>query len=80
MTSHDIIIIMETSEKFSTKLNKQVLMRLRAFAKRSNRRIALVVSEAIAEYLQRAEVRPAFRDAVKKVVKEHSALLKELAK
>ena len=71
---------METSEKFSTKLNKQVLLRLRAFAKRSNKRIALVVSEALAEYLQRAEVRPAFRDSAQEVIEEHRELLKELAK
>jgi len=71
---------MDTSEKFSTKLNKQVLLRLRSFAKRSNRKIALVVTEALAEYLERAEVRPAFRDAAKEIVDDHRELLKELAK
>ena len=71
---------METSEKFSTKVNKQVLSKLRAYAKRNNRKIALVVSEALAEYLERAEVRPAFRSAVDDVVEKHKELLKELAK
>ena len=71
---------METTEKFSTKVNKQVLARLRSFAKRSNKNIAVVVSEAIAEYLERSEVRPAFRTAVEEVVEKHQELLQELAK
>ena len=71
---------METSEKFSTKLNKQVLLKLRAFAKRNNSKIAVVVSQAIAEYLEKVEVRPAFRDAAAEVIQDHRELLKELAK
>ncbi len=71
---------METSEKFSTKLNKQVLSKLRAYAKRSNKNIALVVSEAVAQYLERSEVRQPFRDATAEIIKDHRELLKELAK
>ncbi len=71
---------METTEKFSTKLNKQVLHKLRAYAKRNNSKIAQVVSQAVAEYLERVEVRPAFRDAAREVIDDHRELLKELAK
>lgn len=71
---------MEITEKFSTKLNKQVLLRLRSYAKRSNLKIALIVSEAVSQYLARVEVRPAFRDAARAVIDEHRDLLEELAK
>lgn len=71
---------METTEKFSTKVNKQVLHKLRMLAKRSNKKIALIVSEALAEYLERVEVRSAFKDAAKEVIASHRDLLKELAK
>lgn len=71
---------METSEKFSTKINKQVLSKLRSYSKRSNKNIALIVSEAVAEYLERTEVRQPFRDAAAEIIKDHHDLLKELAK
>ena len=71
---------METTEKFSTKINKKVLSDVRALARRSKKKISLIVSEALAEYLQRAEVRPAFRDAAQEIMKDHRELLKELAK
>ena len=71
---------METGEKFSTKLNKQVLLKLRSYAKRSNRKIALIVSEALAQYLERIEVRQTFVSAADQVITENEELLKELAK
>jgi macrodomain Ter protein organizer (MatP/YcbG family) len=71
---------MDTTEKFSTKLNKIVLTKLRRYAKSSDKKIALIVSEAVAQYLDKVEVRPVFRDAVAELVKEHHELLKELAK
>jgi predicted transcriptional regulator len=71
---------MDTSEKFSTKMNKDVLARLRDYAQSSDRAIAQIVSEAVAEYLARIEVRPAFRSAVDEVIQEHEELLKELAR
>jgi len=67
-------------EKFSTKVDKKTLARLRSYTSASDKKISLVVSEAIADYLEKVEVRPAFRDAVSEVVKEHRELLKELAK
>ena len=61
-------------------MNKEVLARLREYADSSDRAIAQIVSEAVAEYLTRIEVRPAFRSAVDEIVQEHEELLKELAK
>lgn len=71
---------MDTTEKFATKINKRVLTRLRGYAKRNNQTISLVVSEAVAQYLERAEIRQPFRDAAKEIIDTHSELLKELAK
>jgi predicted transcriptional regulator len=71
---------MDTSEKFSTKMNAAVLERLRDYAQSSNRAISQIVSEAVAEYLSRVEVRPAFRQAVDEVIRENEELLKELAR
>ena len=71
---------MDTSEKFSTKLNKEVLAKLRDYAQTSDRAIAQIVSEAVAEYLARVQVRPAFRKAVDEIVREHEEPLKELAR
>lgn len=71
---------MDTTEKFSTKLNKEILGKLRDYAQASDRSISLIVSEAVAEYLSRVEVRPAFRNAVDDVLRENEELLRELAK
>lgn len=71
---------MDTTEKFSTKLNKGVLARLRDYAESSDRSISAIVSEAVAECLARIEVRPAFRNAVDEVIRDHEELLKELAR
>jgi hypothetical protein len=71
---------MDTSEKFSTKMNAAVLERLRDYAHSSDRAISQIVSEAVAEYLNRVEVRPAFRQAVDEVLKENEELLRELAR
>lgn len=71
---------MDTSEKFSTKMNAAVLERLRDYAHSSDRSISQIVSEAVAEYLSRVEVRPAFRQAVDEVLRENEELLRELAR
>jgi hypothetical protein len=71
---------MDTSEKFSTKINAAVLERLRDYAQSSDRSISQIVSEAVAEYLSRVEVRPSFRHAVEEVIRENEELLKELAR
>ena len=61
-------------------MNAAVLERLRDYAQSSNRAISQIVSEAVAEYLSRVEVRPAFRQAVDEVIRENEELLKELAR
>jgi len=71
---------MDTSEKFSTKMNSAVLERLRDYAQSSDRSISQIVSEAVAEYLSRVEVRPSFRRTVEEVIRENEELLKELAR
>jgi predicted transcriptional regulator len=71
---------MDATEKFSTKMNKEVLAKLRDYAQASDRSISLIVSEAVSDYLSRVEVRPAFRAAVDDVIAEHEELLRELAK
>lgn len=71
---------MDTSENFSTKMNAAVLERLRDYAHSSDRSISQIVSEAVAEYLSRVEVRPAFRQAVDEVLRENEEPLRELAR
>ncbi len=39
----------------------------------------MIVSEAVAEYLDRVALRPVFLDAANEVIKEHESLLRELA-
>jgi predicted transcriptional regulator len=57
-----------------------VLVKLRDYANSTDRSISLIVSEAVAQYLERVEVRPAFRTAVDEVIRENEELLRELAK
>ena len=71
---------MDTTEKFSTKLNKKVLHQLKAHAERSSQTISFIVSQALAEYFERSAVRPVFRSAVDEVIRENEELLSELAK
>jgi predicted transcriptional regulator len=71
---------MDKFEKFSSKMDREVLAKLRDYAESSDRSISTIVSEAVAEYLSRIEVRPIFRSAVDEVIKENEELLRELAK
>jgi predicted transcriptional regulator len=80
MIRDDIIRNMQTKEKFRAKIDKEVLAKLRDYAQASGRSISDIVSEAVAEYLSRVEVRPAFRTAVDEIIGEHEDLLRELAK
>lgn len=68
------------AKKFATQIDETVLRDLKAYVKDADRSISSVVSEAVAEYLQRARVRPAFRKAMAEVMDEHAELLKRLAK
>ena len=68
------------AKKFATQIDETVLKDLKLFVKQSDRSISSVVSEAVAEYIHRAKLRPAFRSAMDEVLEEHSELLKRLAK
>lgn len=66
--------------KFATQLDEAVIERLRRFAKEQDRSISRIVNEAVATYLDRAEVRPAVRRAMDEVLDEHRELLERLAR
>jgi len=68
------------AKKFATQIDEKALEQLRAYSKSTGRSISSVVSEAVAEYLKRASVRPAFRDATSEVLEDHAELLDRLAK
>tara|TARA_B110001454_G_C12723278_1_gene436235 strand:+ start:33785 stop:33997 length:213 start_codon:yes stop_codon:yes gene_type:complete len=68
------------SIKFATQIDEKVLKDLKSYVKETDRSISRVVSEAVAEYLQRSKVRPAFRNAMDEVLKDHEELLQRLAK
>lgn len=67
-------------KKFATQIDESALEDLRAYAKNTGRSISGVVNEAVEEYLKRASVRPAFRNAMDEVLDDHAELLNRLAK
>jgi predicted transcriptional regulator len=69
-----------STEKFATMIESDVARDLRAYASASDRSIASVVNEALAEYLQRYRVRPAFQAAMDEVVTDHGEVLARLAR
>jgi predicted dinucleotide-binding enzyme len=68
------------AKKFATQIDETTLEELRHYAKSTGRSISGVVSEAVEEYLKRAKVRPAFRNAMSETLEDHAELLKRLAK
>jgi hypothetical protein len=66
--------------KFSSKMDSDALEALRAHAREEGRTLAGLLTEAIQDYLARARVRPAFREAAEAVLAEHDELLARLAK
>lgn len=66
--------------KFATQLDQRVARELRSFATETDRSISKIVNEAVAEYLAKYRVRPAFRAALDEVVTDHAELLQRLAK
>jgi len=67
-------------KKFATQIDESALEDLRAYAKSTGRSISGGVNEAVEEYLKRARVRPAFRNAMDEVLDDHAELLNRLAK
>jgi hypothetical protein len=70
---------MATTVKFSSKIEERTLNELRTYADESKRNISDVLNEAVAEYLSRARLRPAFIAAAASVIDEHVELLTKLA-
>lgn len=68
------------AKKFATQIDEKVLKDLKTYVNQTDRSISSVVSEAVAEYLMRSKLRPAFRSAMDEVLDEHQELLKRLAK
>ncbi len=67
-------------KKFATQIDEQVFKELKDYTQQTDRSISSVVSEAVAEYLKRVNLRPAFQNAMDEVLDENSKLLKRLAK
>lgn len=67
-------------KKFATQIDEKVLKDLKSYVNETDRSISSVVTEAVAEYLQRSKVRPAFRNAMDEILDDHQELLKRLAK
>ncbi len=67
-------------KKFATQIDVKVLKDLKEYVAQADRSISSVVSEAVAEYLHRVKVRPAFKSAMDEVLNEHEELLQRLAK
>jgi predicted small metal-binding protein len=66
--------------KFAAQMDAEVLEGLREHAKETHRTLASVLTEAAAQYLDRARVRPVFREAADEVLHEHRELLERLAR
>ena len=66
--------------KFATQMDEQVLKDLKKFSAASDKSISSVVTLAVAEYIDRARLRPLFRRAMDEVLDEHATLLERLAK
>ena len=71
---------MNASVKYSSKMDPKVLRALRAQAESSGRTLAAVLEEAAAQYLERVQVRPAFRKASERVLDRNATLLARLAR
>lgn len=67
-------------KKFATQIDEKVLKDLKTYVNQADRSISSVVSDAVSEYLSRAKLRPAFRNAMEEVLNEHAELLQRLAK
>lgn len=71
---------MAKAVKFASQIDEKVLKDLKVYVAEADRSISSVLTEAVKEYLERARVRPAFRDAVELSLAANSELLKRLAK
>ncbi len=65
--------------KVSSKVEEKTWNDLKALAEESHRNISGVLTEAIAEYIQRRRVRPEVRDALRSSIEENRKLGELLA-
>jgi uncharacterized membrane-anchored protein YjiN (DUF445 family) len=83
MKHHDnmnLKVISMKAKKFATQIDEDVLKDLKSYVKAADRSISSVVNDAVAEYIQRSTLRPAFRSAMDEILDEHKELLERLAK
>lgn len=66
--------------KFATQIEEKILKDLKKYVDSTEQSISSIVSIAIAEYIDRARLRPVFRNAMEEIFEEHSELLERLAK
>jgi hypothetical protein len=66
--------------KFSTLVDEKILQELKQHSAESGKSISWLVSEAVAEYLERTRTRPAFKSAMSEVLDRNADLLRRLAK
>ncbi len=69
-----------TTIKISSKVEEETWNSLRALAEESQQNISGILTEAIAEYVQRRRIRPEVQDAFKTSVDENRELGELLAK
>ena len=65
--------------QFNAEIDERTLEQLRTYARETGRTLASLLTDAVAEYLARARLRPEFRDAADVVLERHAALLDRLA-
>ena len=65
--------------KFASQMEARLLRELRTYARESDRTLSGVIGEAVEQYLDRARLRPAFREASEEVLADHAELLRRLA-
>lgn len=71
---------MSKAVKFASQIDEKTLKELKSYVKEADRSISSVLTEAVQEYIARARLRPAFKNAAQEVLEEHSELLRRLAK
>jgi hypothetical protein len=71
---------MAKAVKFSSQIDEKSLKELKKYSDVTGRTLSSVLTDAVDQYLNRAQVRPAFQDAVEAVMNENEELLKRLAK
>lgn len=72
--------VMSKLKKFSSQMDEKLLEELRSWAKENNTDISALITEAVADLLEKKNIRPAFRKAKDEIIAQFNEDLKELAK